>query len=318
MRERKGLIIAESLGLLLTFALTLAFWEYRRDPLSSLPPPEHGLKAERAVISVQDHRHVEHITLHGNTLGDINLSLSLPDPLPPQKLPIVFVLGGLVTGENSVCYLKDAGNNAIVGYSWPLPTRIHGFGALLQAPNLYHRAMTVPGQVSSALFWLVHQPWADTEHISLLGFSQGALAVPVVQDLAAQDGTRINWTIIAYGGAPLGAVLAGSPKLKPAWLGEALAPLVNLDFHSLEPTVHLPRLSGKFLVLEGQHDQRIPEAARHFLQKAVPEPKTIITLEGSHMGVTPEKMALLQEIIGICKTWLIENGAINLGPDGAG
>jgi hypothetical protein len=131
MRGRKGLIIAGALGLLLTFALTLAFWEYRRDPLSSLPPAEHGLKAGRTVISVQDHRHVEHITLHGNTLGDINLSLSLPDPLPRQKLPIVFVLGGLVTGENSIRYLKDAGNNAIAGYSWPLPTRIHGFSALL-------------------------------------------------------------------------------------------------------------------------------------------------------------------------------------------
>jgi hypothetical protein len=135
--------------------------------------------------------------------------------------------------------------------------------------------------------------------------------------LAAHDGIHIGWTIIAYGGAPLGAVLAGSPQLKPTWLGEALAPLVNLAFHSLEPTVHLPRLSGKFLVLEGQNDQRIPEAARHFLQQAVPEPKTIITLTGSHMGVSPEKMALLRKIIGICQTWLIENGAINPGPDGA-
>lgn len=317
MWGRKSLIIAGLLGLLLTGALVLAFWQYSRDPLASLPPPEHGLKAERTVLSVQHHRRVEHITLRRNTLGDINLSLSLPDPLPPLKLPVVLVLGGLVTGENSVRYLKDAGNNAIVGYSWPLPVRIHGLSALFQVPELYHCLITVPGQVGSALYWLIHQPWADAERVSLLGFSQGALAVPVVQDMAVHDGTRIGWTIIAYGGAPLGAVLAGSPHLKPAWLGEALAPLVNLAFHSLEPTVHLPRLSGKFLVLGGQNDDRIPAAARNFLQEAVPEPKTIITFESSHMGVAPEKMALLQKIIETCKSWLAKNGAINPGPDGA-
>jgi len=48
---------------------------------------------------------------------------------------------------------------------------------------------------------------------------------------------------------------------------------------------------------------------------AVPEPKTVITLEGIHLGVGPDKMALLQKIIATSKKWLIENGAINHGPD---
>ena len=312
---RKGLMVAGFFGLLLAGAVTVAFWAYARDPLWSLPPPEHGLKAERTTLSAPDHRHFEHITLHGNTLGDINFTLSLPDPLPPQKLPVVLVLGGLVTGENSIRFIKDAGDNAMVGYAWPIPVRLHGVSAFLQAPDLYHRVMAIPGQVASALHWLISQPWADTERISLLGFSQGALAAPAVQNIAAHDGTRVGWTIIAYGGAPLGAVLAGNPHMKPTWLGEAMAPLVDLVFHSLEPTVHLPRLSGKFLVLEGRDDRLIPEAARNFLQEAVPEPKTVITIEGNHMGVGPEKMALLQKIIKTSKTWLIENGAINQGPD---
>lgn len=316
MWGRKGLIVAGFFGLLLVGAVALAFWAYTRNPLASLSPPEHGLKVERRALSAQDHRHVEHITLHGNTLGNIAFTLSLPDPLPPKKIPVVLVMGGLVTGEDSIRYIKDAGENAIVGYAWPVPVRLHGVSDfMLQAPGLYYSVMTIPGQVASALHWLIEQPWADAKRTSLLGFSQGALAAPSVQDIDAHDGTRIGWTIIAYGGAPLGALLATNPHLKPTWLREAMAPLVDLVFHSLEPTVHLPRLSGKFLVFEGQDDRLIPEAARNLLREAVPEPKTVITFEGNHMGVGLDKMALLQKIIEISKTWLIENGAINKGPD---
>jgi hypothetical protein len=311
MRGRKGLITAGFLGLLLLGAVNLAFWAYSRDPLLSLPPPEHGLKAAPRASVGQDHRQVEHLTLPTKALGEIHISLSLPEPLPPQKLPVVLVLGGLVTGENSVRYVMDAGANAIVGYSWPLPVRLHGLDAVLRAPDLYERVMAIPGQVASVLNWLASQPWADAKRISLLGFSQGALAVPAAQDLAAHNGTRIGWTIIAYGGAPLGAVLAANPHMQPRWLGQALAPLTDLVFHCLEPTVHLPRLAGKFLVLQGQEDNLIPQAARNFLEAAVPEPKTVITMAGKHMGVGPGKMALLQKIITTSKTWLIENGAIN-------
>lgn len=316
MWGRKGLIIAGFFGLLLVGAITLAFWAYAGDPLLSLPPPEHGLEAERTTLSAPDHRHFERITLHGNRLGNIAFTLSLPDPLPPKKIPVVLVMGGLVTGEDSIRYIKDAGENAIVGYAWPVPVRLHGVSDfMLQAPGLYYSVMTIPGQVASALHWLTEQPWADANRTSLLGFSQGALAAPSVQNIAAHDGTRVGWTIIAYGGAPLGALLAANPHMKPIWLREAMAPLVDLVFHSLEPTVHLPRLSGKFLVLEGREDGLIPEAARNLLREAVPEPKTIITFEGNHMGVGPGKMALLQKIIETSKTWLIENGAINHDPD---
>ena len=78
--------------------------------------------------------------------------------------------------------------------------------------------------------------------------------------------------------------------------------------------VHLPHLAGKFLVLEGQDDGLIPAAARNLLRDAVPEPKTVIAFEGTHMGVGPNKMALLQKIIDTSKTWLVENGAVNPVP----
>jgi hypothetical protein len=316
MWGRKGLIVFGVLVLLLGGAILLVYWISGRQPLVFLPSPEHGLPAERTRLPAPSNRRVEHLVLHGHTLGDIAFTLSLPDPLPLKKLPVVLILGGHVTGADSIRCIQDAGDNAIVGYAWPLPVRLHGVRDFMwQAPNLYHRVMTIPGQVATVLRWLMEQPWAEAERLSLLGFSQGALAVPCVQDLAAHDGIRIGWTIIAYGGAPLGALLAANPHLKPTWLRQALAPMVDLLFHSLEPTVHLPRLSGKFLVLEGRDDGQIPVAARNLLREAVPEPKTVITFEGTHLGVGPDKVALLQKIIETSKSWLIENGAINKPPD---
>ena len=64
--------------------------------------------------------------LSSAALGDIGIIVSLPDPLPDRKLPILIVLGGLGTGENNIRYLPDAGDNAIVGYDWPIPVRFEG------------------------------------------------------------------------------------------------------------------------------------------------------------------------------------------------
>ncbi len=287
-------------------------WLYQRDLLASLPQPQFGLSAEQTPLAPQHHRHIEHVILRSDTLGDIGLAISLPDPLPKEKLPILIVLGGLGTGENNIRYVTNAGNNAIIGYDWPMPVRFYsGIGFLTQMPDLYSRLMTIPAQVVSALDWIATQPWADTQRISLLGFSLGALGAPVIQDMAAHDGKSIGWTILAYGGAPFGEMFAANPHIKPVWMRMVLGPLIDVLLRPLEPAQHLPHLSSHFLVLEGRDDSLIPETARDRLREEVPEPKTVIVFEGNHMGVGPDKMALLQKIIDASKKWLVENGAVN-------
>lgn len=283
-----------------------------RDPLESLPGPDGNLQAERQPLPAPTGRRIEHITLHSESLGDIGIVVSLPDPLPSKKLPLLIVLGGLGTGENNIRYVGEAGNNAIIGYDWPIPVHFYsGISFLTQLPSLYSHLITIPGQVASTTQWLSSQSWADGQRISLLGFSLGALAAPPIQRVAANNQNPIGWTILAYGGAPLGSLFASNPHIHPSWMRYTLAPVIDILLRPLEPTEHLPYLSGHFLILEGNDDKLIPANARMALRNAVPEPKTIITFEGNHMGVGPDKMELLQKIIDASKKWLIDSGAVS-------
>jgi hypothetical protein len=290
----------------------LFYWSYASDPLRFLTPPLHDPKATIGDVVKQDGHSVRHITLDGGMLGDIGIIISLPDPLPAKKLPVLMVLGGLGNGADNIGYIKDAGDNVIVGYDWPIPVHFPtGINFILQLPALYRSIMSIPGQVATSIGWLAERDWADNSRFSILGFSLGALAAPSIENLAEHDGHPIGWTIIAYGGAPLGDLFANNPHMKPAWMRMIMGPVLDVLLRPVEPTVNLPQLSGHFLVLEGRDDALIPQAARMNLRDAVPQPKDVVVFDGTHMGVGPDKMALLQEIIRTSRQWLSNAGAVN-------
>lgn len=292
--------------------MTLVAWLAMRDPLQSLPLPDTSYQVETQVIPSYNNRHVEHVTLHSERLGDIGIIINLPAPSQNKKLPLIVVLGGLGTGENNIRYVGEAGNNVVVGYDWPMPVQFYsGVSFIEQIPDLYHRLMSIPAQVATAVDWISKQSWADTQHLSLLGFSLGALAAPAIQDVMNQNGQPVGWTILAYGGSPFGSLFINNPHFKPVWMRYALAPVIDLLLRPLQPTEHLPYLSGHFLVLQGADDRLIPEKARLHFWVAVPKPKDTITFEGNHMGVGQDKMELLQKIITASKKWLIESAAVN-------
>ena len=169
--------------------------------------------------------------------------------MPARSLPVIFVLGGLNTGAHSVHHLPEAGSNVLVGYGWPVPRRVpREVTALRTLPEVFCRILFVPGEVSAALRWIAAQPWADSERVTLVGLSLGALAAPAVQRVAAAEGVAINWTVLGYGGAPLGVLLAHHPGVRSGWLGPLLRAGADLLLRPLEPAHHLPHLKGVFLV----------------------------------------------------------------------
>ena len=287
-------------------------WQLSRDPLAALPRAGNEVAVVVSEPEPGGGRVIEEVTLSSPALGSARIVVSLPDPLPVRRIPVVVVLGGLGSGRKTLGYIPDVGDNALVGYDWPIPRHLPAALELLrEAPGLYRRALVVPGQVAAAMRWLADRPWADRERISLLGFSLGAHAAPAVQRLAAAEGVYVGWTILAYGGTPIGEVLAGHPRVRPDWARPLLGIAADLLLRPVEPAEHLPHLTGRFLVLTGDDDSFIPAAAAARLEALTPEPRTVVRLGGGHMGVGEGQEALLEEIIRTSRDWLAAEGAIN-------
>jgi dienelactone hydrolase len=305
---KKGVIAA--LFLLVSFLIYSIIDFSQREPFDVLPAPDPQIVAKIQASIFEAGRRLDHVILHSNRLGDIGLAVSLPDPLPDRKLPLVIVLGGLGTGEHNIRQVSAPGEVAIVGYDWPLPAHLEsGLRTVAKLPRLHANVMAIPAAIVSGLHWLLDQPWAD-RRISLLGFSLGALAAPAAQDMAERDGISIGWTIIAYGGAPFGALIENHPYIKPYWIRPVCGKLADFILRPLEPAWHLPRLHGQFLVLEGKNDTLISAEARRLVRLSVPEPKTIIVFDSEHMGVGSDKRALLEKIVAASRNWLAAAGAI--------
>ena len=290
----------------------LVCWLGLRDPLAALPRATENPVAIGFSAKPREGRTLQHVVLDAPGVGRIGLAISLPDPLPKQPLPIVMVLGGLATGERNIRHIPGGGDNAIVGYDWPIPTRLpQRWDWVRDAPDLYDRVLCVPGQIAATLDWLAHQSWADPERTSVLGFSLGALAAPAAQRLAELHGRQIGWTALAYGGAPIGALLAANPYLKPRWAAPILARVADLVFRPVEPGEHLPHLRGRFLLVGGRDDAFVPGVAARRMHDLAPQPKTIVLLEGGHMGVGADQQKLLAAIITVTTRWLVDERAVN-------
>jgi hypothetical protein len=176
--KRITLSIVGVVGIVL--AAVLAFWWNVSTAVSFLPRSSTVTELVELQAEHRNRRILQHICLFDKTLGDINFEISLPDPLPQRKLPLVLVMGGLGTGEHTVRFVEGAGYNAIVGYDWPLPTRRPKNLGIGQLIALHERALSIPGQVSAVLRWSATQSWCDPKRVSVLGFSLGAIIVPAV------------------------------------------------------------------------------------------------------------------------------------------
>ncbi len=306
--KRSALLVLAALGLAVA-------WFALRDPYGALP------LAGSAPVVVEDRtapangRTLRTVTLREPALGEISFVLSLPDPLPERPLPIVVVLGGLGRGAENLSPLPDPGDNVVVGYDWPMPPRLPtGWDLLARAPELYGRVLTVPGQLDAALAWTAQQPWADAERVSLLGFSLGALAAPAIQRVLEDRGQRVGWTVLAYGGAPIGDLLSSHPLVRPGWARPVLGAAAHLLLRPVEPLSHLPHVEGRFLFLSGREDRLIPAPASEAFRTATPQPRTEVFFDGDHVGVGEHQRALLDAIVRASTAWLLEQGAVNPPP----
>jgi hypothetical protein len=240
----------------------------------------------------------------------VRIAVSLPADPGPERLPAVILVGGLRTGREALRLLPDLGRNAVVTYEYPLD-RDHWRGGFLPIRVVAVRAaaLAVPGQIAAVARWTRDQPWADPDHVSLVGVSLGALVLPAAQRTAAAHGESLGPSILAYGGVDLGAILRANLARDRPWLGPVVAWLGGLGLRALEPASHLPKLRGEFLLINGRDDPRIPAASAAGLRRLTPEPKEVRILSSGHIDT--DRQQLVDEILAVCRSWLARRGALN-------
>jgi hypothetical protein len=223
------------------------------------------------------------------------------------------VLGGLSAKEN-LQYLPESGLNAVLLYDWPFQTYLPSNAShlLWQVPGYYRQMSRMPGQIAALMVWAKEQSWANSQRMSLIGVSLGAMAAPAAQRIAERQGVTVHWTVLAYGGSPIGDVLAHHPTFQQWPLKVWTRKCLNLLTRHIVPEQHLPYLHGRFLVIYGLDDQMVPKEAAQRLYNLTPDPKTEIVLKGKHLGIWhQEEVRLLHQITTETRRWLGKQGAIN-------
>jgi hypothetical protein len=296
------------------FIFCLVAWEYLRNPVSALDHGATGTRQIRAesfeMIHVDETRKYVDVVLYEERLDSIRITISFPYGLKKEKLPVILILGGLDIGRESLKYIPKHGNNILIAYQYPYSPRYWYDGtALNQIPVIRESVLKVPAQVSEVIKWVFHQNWCDTARFSTLGYSFGAIFVPAILHLSQKQGLSKGSTILAYGGADIFNMLRSNLKFLNPISRFSVAFFAATAIRPVEPDLHLPKLKGKFLLINGKDDELIPKVCWEKFQALTPEPKSIKNLNEGHMN--PAKKELTSKVISISYDWLLEQGAIN-------
>ncbi|MGD9898109.1 MAG: alpha/beta hydrolase family protein [Calditrichaceae bacterium] len=301
-------------AIIVIFTAWLILDEKLRDPVKILQRDfeiNEITEASRYMIPIGNtERFYKDMVMTAGNRDTIRFTISMPHLMPEEPLPLIFIMGGLEIGRNSLKYIPEHGNNILIAYEYPYSPKYWYDGMdIEQIPVIRNAVIQAPAQMAAVISWAAKQTWADREKINLLGYSFGALFVPAVQHLSQNDEIIIRSTILAYGGADIYRLLNNNLKIKPEWVKSITAYLASKAIWPVEPALHLPNLKGKFLVINGDQDHQIPSISSEKMRMLTPEPRTIITLNEGHMH--PDKPELTAKIIDISRKWLSEMKTVN-------
>jgi dienelactone hydrolase len=316
MRIFRVLAIAV-LGLSALLVLGYSVWsaqERARDPLAAIHRPAGEVRTlldstYAGLTAGGEPRVFRDLVLETAGAGTVRVTTSRPALDPGTPLPLVFVLAGLRTGRESLAYLDQHGPNLLVGYEYPYDQRTFKEGRrVAQVPAVRQAVLDVPAQVTLVADLLRGEGSVDPGRTALLGFSLGALFVPAVQRVAAEEGRPFHAVILAYGGADISSLLHANLRVRPRALRRGLIATGATLVHPMEAAHHLPRVPGQFLLIRGEDDHQIPIAAAERMAELTPYPKEVVVLAAGHMG--PRDLELTARVVTISQDWLVRTGVI--------
>jgi hypothetical protein len=315
-----GRVALAAAGLLLVAVMAfggLALWLSQGDPESvvATDPTDYELVAEKRETVERNGELRLDLTLtfrSRNSDAPMRMTVRLPaDPQAQHGLPVLFLLGGLDSGRDSLDRLPPLGRNALVGFEYARNDLIldRNASVLDRALAVRGGAIETPAQIAAALVWLGAQPWADEERISILGYSLGAIFAPAGHRAAERAGVTVAADILAFGGADLGLILPHAIKFDPPALRDLAASVVALMLRPVDPRFHLPYLKGRFMLIESEEDELIPPEAQALFARLTPDPKKIFRIPGDH--INPRNAEVMARVVDLSTAWLLAVGAAN-------
>ncbi|MCB1107893.1 MAG: hypothetical protein KDK76_07345 [Chlamydiia bacterium] len=256
------------------------------------------------VSDAQEMRTYEDVILDCGKYGEALFTISLPEKIPHEGLPCILIVGGLKTGRESLEYVPDHGQYALVAYEYPdMLKKLHKINVFWHLYSVRKAALEVPPELISILKYLYQQTWLNREPISLMGYSFGATYMPVTYVKGELAGLKLGPGVMCYGGAGIYCLFKANLPL-PNFLRDPVAAMAAAAFKPIDPILYASKMKGDFLILNGIYDSQIPMGCATRLQDLVPEPKTVINLETEHMH--PKNTELNLRLINISRKWLEE------------
>lgn len=253
----------------------------------------------------QERRIYKDVVLTSGTGDEAIFTISLPEKRPPQGLETILIVGGLKTGRESLQFIPDHGECALVSYEYPQSLKaLHKMNILFHLYTVRKAILSIPDALIHTIQYLRKEHWINQDPISVMGYSFGATFLPVLYVKAQEEGISLGPGVMAYGGAGIDCLLRANLPL-PHFLKKPVASIAAAALKPIDPLFYAPLMKGEFLIINGIYDSQVPLECAEHLQTLVPEPKTVINLETPHMS--PENLDLNLQLIHISRQWLEKN-----------
>ena len=229
-------------------------------------------------------------------------TISLPKKIPQQGLPCVVIVGGLMTGRDSLRFIPTHGNTILVAYEYAdILKKVNRVNILWNLFRVRKAILDISPQLLSMVRYLKTKSYVCKMPISFMGYSFGSIFIPITFVNARCQSLPLKYGVIAYGGAGIYPLFQENLPL-PRFLKNPVANIAAALFKSVDPIIYAPKMQGEFLIINGIYDKQIPFKAAKRLQALVPKPKTIINLKTDHMH--PDNKELILCLINLSRNWL--------------
>jgi hypothetical protein len=294
--------------------ITYFYWERTRNPLNAINniDPEITLLYQNEYLEtlITEKRIYKEIRLLSEKTDTISALLSFPPGYKSQTLPLIHVLGGINIGRENLRLIENPGSNIIVIFLYNYDMAEWETGTpFFEIPKIRSKALKTPAQICELQSWLLKQSWTDTNRVSLLGYSFGALFLPAAKNLAQKYSIKTGPCILAYGGADFNLLVKENLRIKPNWLRTPFAGLLSTMIHTIDPINHAADIKGDFYLINGIRDRQIPKQSWQLLHDLIPENKTIDLLDEGHMH--PDKPQLTRKLTDMSRIYLASKNVLN-------